>query len=260
MKVIKKIFEILLPICITCIMLSIGIDNIATKSLKEYILKDEVADIFIEPLTDSYDLDVLFKFKENISNNKNMNSITKKTLKEIVNTTIKKDTVSNIDFEENIQNIIKEELYGKINSSDEEKVYKYVNKKINKLNYIIESNVGFFEDDILFKIIIITYSIVTSILFRIVVVLILISSLVTICMYKNVNKYNVLFKCLLTSFIICIFIILSILLLSGRIEQYYSGGWIDNIDISIFIAFAIVELILSCIFKFIYKRKEESKC
>ena len=261
MKILYKIIKILLPIVIILLVLGISIENIAVTSFQNYILEDKVADLFIEKFEGNCDLDKLLEIKDNITNNKNMNVITKKILKQVTDVVIIKKEI-NLNVEKEIKNIIKEEMRGKINALDENELSRPVNNRMYKVNFIVERNVESFAQDNLFKAIVIAYRVATSIIFYIINILVIIASHIVILLEKNEEKYNTLAKIYRISTIVSLTIFLVIMLLSKKIEQYYSGGWIDSLDYSVLAIATVVQLIIWIVCKVAYLKntKERENC
>lgn len=243
MNIIKLILKILLPILLLIITLSFIFENMIVKTITKEIMSKKISGYILDEIIYDFNSDELFEIEKNIRKNKNCEKITSKYINIIISNIINEENV-NLDIEKEIKSIIEKELNNKIDENKKENIYNYLEHQNIVLANRLKSNIPFGYSEYDLNLFLKTYQILTNIIFRIIIFIIIIFDILIIIFLEKNKSINIFKISLLITGVISLIIFIIIKLASNYIEQNITGGWVDNINMNLFLIFIFIEFIL----------------
>lgn len=247
---IKIILKILLPIFLFIITMSFVIENVAVKTISNDILTKRVSGYMLDEIINEVDSNTFYEIAEKIENSPYMEEITGKYLDVLTGKS------ENIDITEEINQILEEDLQNEIPEDIKDDIRSYVSEKSEEIEDRLETEMKGPVTDILN-----IYGQFTSLEFRITfIILCLIDIIVLILLEKQQVLKTIQISMFITA-IISIIAFIGIRAMSTFVEQYLSGGWIDNINLNMLIGCIIAEVIIGFILfmirRALYKKESD---
>ena len=241
--VIKIILKILLPIFLFIITMSFVIENVAVKTISNDILKRRISGYMLDEIINEVDSDTLYEIAEKIEGSPYMEEITGKYLDVLTGKS------ENIDITEEINQILEQkDLQNEIPEDIKDDIRSYVSEKSEEIEDRLEMGVEETTTEVL-KI----YGQFTSFEFRIMFIILCLLDIIGLILLEKQQVLKTIQISMFVTAIISIIVFIGIKVLSTYIEQYLSGGWIDNINLNILIGCIIVEIVIGFILLIIRK-------
>ena len=248
---IKIILKILLPIFLFIITMSFVIENVAVKTISNDILTKRVSGYMLDEIINEVDSNTFYEIAEKIEDSPYMEEITGKYLDVLTG------KIEDIDITEEINQILEEEdLQNEIPEDIKDDIRSYVSEKSEEIEDRLEVEMEAPVTDILNM-----YGQFTSFEFRITfIILCLVDIIVLILLEKQQVLKTIQISMFITA-IISIIAFIGIRAISTFVEQYLSGGWIDNINLNMLIGCIITEVIIGFILfmirRVLYKKESD---
>ena len=233
---IKIILKILLPIFLFIITMSFIIENVAVKTISNDILTRRVSGYMLDEIIGEVDNDTFYEIAEKIEGSPYMEEITGKYLDVL---TGKRE---NIDITEEINQILEEDLQNEIPEDIKDDIRSYVSEKSEEIEDRLEMGVKGTATEVL-KI----YGQFTSFEFRITFIILCLLDIIGLILLEKQQVLKTIQISMFITAIISIIVFIGMRVLSTYVEQYLSGGWIDNINLNMLIGCIIVEVIIGFI-------------
>lgn len=234
---IKIILKILLPIFLFIITMSFIMENVAVKTISNDILKRRISGYMLDEIIDEVDNDTFYEIAEKIEGSPYMEEITGKYLDALTGKS------ENIDITEEINQILEQEdLQNEIPEDIKDDIRSYVSEKSEEIEDRLEMGVKGTATEVL-KI----YGQFTSFEFRITFIILCLLDIIGLILLEKQQVLKTIQISMFVTAIISIIAFIGIRVLSTYIEQYLSGGWIDNINLNMLIGCIIVEVIIGFI-------------
>lgn len=249
--VIKIILKILLPIFLFIITMSFIMENVAVKTISNDILKRRISGYMLDEIIDEVDNDTFYEIAEKIEGSPYMEEITGKYLDALTGKS------ENIDITEEINQILEQEdLQNEIPEDIKDDIRSYVSEKSEEIEDRLEMGVEGTATEVLN-----IYGQFTSFEFRIMFIILCLLDIIGLILLEKQQVLKTIQISMFVTAIISIIAFIGIRVLSTYIEQYLSGGWIDNINLNILIGCIIVEIVIGFILliirKALYKKASE---
>lgn len=229
--------------------------NIVVKTISNELTKKYVSGYILDEMIGKYDTDTILEFSRKVNSNKQIDSITNKFL-DVVIFNLENDCYKNIHIDYEL-NIIMKDVLTDVSSTSQ----KYIELSVQRDNFqeivnkITDSINNSFNNLRLF---VIFYGIVTSIKFRMILLVLIITTLINIAMINNSRiktiihiGIDILFASGIVGILAVIVKLLTNLLrqrvFGGRISGVYLHGTI-RIDIVLF-GLGIIVTVIGIIFK-----------
>ena len=231
--VIKIIFKILLPIFLFIITMSFVIENVAVKTISNDILKRRISGYMLDEIINEVDDDTFYEIAEKIEGSPYMEEITGKYLDALTGKS------ENIDITEEINQILEQEdLQNEIPEDIKDDIRSYVSEKSEEIEDRLEMGVEGTATEVLN-----IYGQFTRFEFRITLIILCLLDIIGLILLEKQQVLKTIQISMFVTAIISIIAFIGIRVLSTYIEQYLSGGWIDNINLNILIGCIIAEIV-----------------
>ena len=235
--VIKIILKILLPIFLFIITMSFVIENVAVKTISNDILKRRISGYMLDEIINEVDDDTFYEIAEKIEGSPYMEEITGKYLDALTGKS------ENIDITEEINQILEQkDLQNEIPEDIKDDIRSYVSEKSEEIEDRLEMGVKGTATEVL-KI----YGQFTSFEFRITFIILCLLDIIGLILLEKQQVLKTIQISMFITAIISIIVFIGMRVLSTYVEQYLSGGWIDNINLNMLIGCIIVEVIIGFI-------------
>ncbi len=248
---IKIILKILLPIFLFIITMSFIIENVAVKTISNDILTKRVSGYMLDEIINEVDSNTFYEIAEKIEGSPYMEEITGKYLDALTGKS------ENIDITEEINQILEEEdLQNEIPEDIKDDIRSYVSEKSEEIEDRLEMGVEGTATEVLN-----IYGQFTSFEFRITFIILCLLDIIGLIFLEKQQVLKTIQISMFITAIISIIAFIGIRVLSTYIEQYLSGGWIDNINLNMLIGCIILEVIIGFILfmirRALYKKESD---
>ena len=247
---IEIILKILLPIFLVIITMSFIIENVAVKTISNDILIKRVSGYMLDEIINEVDDKTFNEVAQKIENSQYMEEITEKYLDVLTGKS------ENIDITEEINQILEEELQHEIPEDIKDNIRNYISEKSEEIEDKLEVGTEGEVTEILN-----IYGQFTSFEFRLTFIILCLLDIIVLILLEKQQVLKTIQISMFVTAIISIIAFIGIRVLSTCIEQYLSGGWIDNINLNILIGCIIAEIvtgfILLIIRKALYKKASD---
>lgn len=226
-------------------------ENVAVKTISNDILKRRISGYMLDEIIDEVDNDTFYEIAEKIEGSPYMEEITGKYLDALTGKS------ENIDITEEINQILEQEdLQNEIPEDIKDDIRSYVSEKSEEIEDRLEMGVEGTATEVLN-----IYGQFTSFEFRIMFIILCLLDIIGLILLEKQQVLKTIQISMFVTAIISIIAFIGIRVLSTYIEQYLSGGWIDNINLNILIGCIIVEIVIGFILliirKALYKKASE---
>lgn len=250
MKVIKLFLKILMSILFILISMSFVLENVAIKTITKDVISKKISGYFLDNIIYDFDIDTIEEIEDKVRFSKYTENITSKYI-DILVSNLAYNQNNQFDITNDITQIVEKELKDILSQEQKNKIYEFVQKQSSSLESRIENDIptGFNTYDIVLFMKI--YGIFTNIIFRVVMIGLLFIDIIVLTLLEKKHIFKDIQVGILSTVIFSLIVFILIKIFSRIIEQNFTGGWIDNINLNMLVFFIIVEVILSLILYFI---------
>lgn len=259
MKGCKIVLKIILPIALLAITMSFVLENMVVKTITNDILAKKVSGYFLDQVIHDFDVDKLGEIETKIRESKYTQEITSEYIDTMIANLVEGRNQS-LDITDKVNQMIEKELKEEIPEEKKQEIISYLQRQNKQLEERLEEDLPVGLNNYPFTLVLKMYHMITSLAFRISMVLLTITIIVLFILFDKKTVLKDIQMGVWMTAILSSIVLVCCYLFSNIIEQKMSGGWIDHIDTKLLIAFIVVEVILSIVMYGINQReKEEGK-
>lgn len=243
MKILNLFFKITFPILLIIIIMSFSLENMVVKSISKDIISKKVSSYFLDNIIYDFDSDQLVEMANKTKTSKYIEKITSKYIDILIENLINKEN-QKLDITNEVRQIVETELNDWIPEEKKREICENIQEQSSTLEEKFE-NLPAMMDTIDFLLFVKIYGIAINPIFRVIIIVLLIINTFTLIILEKEKSIKVFEIGTMITTIISIIAFTLIKVFSAFIEQDFSGGWIDNINTNLLIAFIVIELIVT---------------
>ncbi len=243
MKFIRVVIKIVLILALIITTISFIAENIVIKTFSQEILSKKVSGYFLDEIFHEIDTNKLEEIEDNIRNSKYTYEITSKFIQNVIGNVLYSKNTS-LDISKEIDLLILENMPKEIDNRKIDDTKEYLTKKIVDTEKSLEENFTYTFGDY-YLIILKLYKIFTNIYFRVVMLLLCIINIIALIILEKQKSLKAIQVSILITAIFTTIIFAIIKLFSNFIDQKLAGGWLSSINLSLMLAFIVIEFIIS---------------